>query len=311
MWRNSWRPTILLAVVPMLLALSLASSQAGAEPVPPIKVTDSLPAGSIDFDPATAAFVSLWTIQSATCVKLWNYPDTTSEASSELVPEAAQTTSLSGDGRTYSFTVRSGFGFSPPSTEEVNADSFRVALERFAKLGTLFKTYFSGIVGFDAFAAGSASSITGVTASGDQLSIALTAPDNAFLHKLAMPMLCAVPASTPAAHQNAPLPMAGPYYVDPASFTARVTRRSRCSGTRTTPAAGRGRSRASSTSSAFLQRQASLVPRPTRPRQISSSASRGPSATGSTRATGRAAPPTPVVTSSTLPSLGTGLARWS
>ena len=51
----------------------------------------------------------------ATCAKLLNYPDRAGLAGSQLVPEVAQSLpTLSADRKSYTFTIRSGFRFSPP-----------------------------------------------------------------------------------------------------------------------------------------------------------------------------------------------------
>ena len=52
----------------------------------------------------------------ATCAKLLNYPDTPLPHGSGLVPDVARSLpTVSYDGRTYTFTIRKGFRFSPPS----------------------------------------------------------------------------------------------------------------------------------------------------------------------------------------------------
>ena len=67
----------------------------------------------------------------ATCARLLNYADAEGEAGKKLVPELAEDfPNVSDGGRTYTFEIRDGFGFSPPSTEKVTAESFRHALER-------------------------------------------------------------------------------------------------------------------------------------------------------------------------------------
>ena len=66
-----------------------------------------------------------------TCARLLNYPDAEGDAGRRLVPEVAEDfPEVSDGGRTYTFGIRKGFGFSPPSEEEVTAESFRRALER-------------------------------------------------------------------------------------------------------------------------------------------------------------------------------------
>src|SRR5439155_13987852 len=76
---------------------------------------------SIDFlDPALAYTPQAWSIEYATCAKLLNYPDRAAPAGSRLEPEiAAASPARSADGTTYTFTIRKGFRFSPPSNEPV------------------------------------------------------------------------------------------------------------------------------------------------------------------------------------------------
>ncbi len=67
----------------------------------------------------------------ATCAKLLNYPDKPGLAGSRLVPEVAQSLpTRSADGKRYTFTIRQGFRFSPPSTEAVTAQTFKDTIER-------------------------------------------------------------------------------------------------------------------------------------------------------------------------------------
>ncbi len=212
--------TAAVGVLAVLLTLSLAAGQAAADPTPPIRVVDSLAAGSVDLDPATAGSQSLWTVEYATCVNLLNHPDGPHSVGAGLELEAASSMGVSPDGKTYTFTVAPGFGFSPPSAEQVGPDSFRVALERLAKLNPGIRNeLFSKVVGINEFASGAASSIAGVSVSGNQLTISLTAPDDALPADLATPYMCAVPVGTPLTHQTGTLPMAGPYYIDPATYS--------------------------------------------------------------------------------------------
>ena len=200
--------------------MSLAAGQAAADPTPPIRVVDSLPAANVDLDPATAGSAFLWTVEYATCVNLLNHPDGPRSVGAGLELEAASSMDVSPDGKTYTFTVAPGFAFSPPSSEQVGPDSFRVALERLAKLNAGIRNeLFSKVVGINEFASGAASSIAGVSVSGDQLTLSLTAPDDALPADLATPYMCAVPVGTPLTHQTGPLPTAGPYYIDPATYS--------------------------------------------------------------------------------------------
>ena len=82
-------------------------------------------------DPAVANTLGSWLIEYATCVELFNYPDRPAPAGSRLVPEAAVARpTRSADGKSYIFTIRPGFRFSPPSNAPVTAQTFKFSIER-------------------------------------------------------------------------------------------------------------------------------------------------------------------------------------
>ena len=67
----------------------------------------------------------------ATCAGLLTYPDRPGIGGERLVPDVAQALpSVSADGRTYTFIVRPGFRFSPPSGAPVTAVTFKHTIER-------------------------------------------------------------------------------------------------------------------------------------------------------------------------------------
>ncbi len=155
-------------------------------------------------------------ISYATCAKLLNYPDAPAPTGSRLVPEvAASLPTRSPDGRTYTFTIRSGFAFSPPLREPVTAETFKNSIERSLnpRIG-IASNFVSGIVGQAAYQSGQAEHISGVVAEGSKLSITLVKPAPGFLAQIAMPFFCAVPLNTPT-HPTGPgaIPSAGPYYI--------------------------------------------------------------------------------------------------
>jgi peptide/nickel transport system substrate-binding protein len=136
------------------------------------------------------------------------------------VPEiAAAMPTVSNGGRTYTFRIRPGYRFSPPSNEPVTAETFRHSLERELSPqnewspGPLF---ISDIAGEAAYRAGKSAHISGVRARDDTLSITLLKPAGDFLTRLAMPAFCPVPSSIPVyskQYLTVPPPSAGPYYV--------------------------------------------------------------------------------------------------
>ena len=179
--------------------------------------SDALDWGSSGTDPVgTIIAFDQWQTQYqyATCSKLLNYPDAPGAAGRKLMPEvAADWPTVTDGGRTYTFWIRRGFGFSPPSHEAVTAESFRHEIERVLSNAGRRLSLFSSIVGANAFAAGKAAHISGVSAHGDTLVIRLVRPTPDLPRLLALPWFCAVPAGLPTVGLPYPIPTAGPYYL--------------------------------------------------------------------------------------------------
>jgi YVTN family beta-propeller protein len=176
----------------------------------------------IDFmDPALAS--GSQQLLYATCAQLVNYPDKPGLAGSRLTAEVAQSLpARSGDGRTYTFKIRPGFRFSPPSNQPVTAQTYKDSIERTLdpRMHSPWVSYLADIVGARAYMTGKASHIAGVIASHNTLTIHLLAPAPDFLSRLALPSFCAVPSNTPINRRGVrTIPSAGPYYV--ASYTPR------------------------------------------------------------------------------------------
>ena len=169
-------------------------------------------------DPAVANTLPSWTIMYATCAGLFNYPDRPAPAGSRPEPEVAAAQPVrSADGKTYTFTIRPGFRFSPPSNAPVTAQTFKFAIERALSpkitLGPA-RNFAADIVGVDAYEAGKAKHISGVRARGNTLTVQLTHPSPDILSRLALPHFCAVPPGTPIEVRGVNhVPSAGPYYV--------------------------------------------------------------------------------------------------
>jgi YVTN family beta-propeller protein len=172
-------------------------------------------------DPALAYAGLSWQLLYTTCAKLLNYPDTPGPAGMRLIPEVAKALpARSPDGKTYTFTIRPGFRFSPPSNQPVTAQTFKYTIERSLdpRMRGPYAHYYADIVGARAYMAGKANHIAGVSADGNMLTVHLLAPAPNFLSRIALPALCAVPANTPVnPNGEREIPSAGPYYV--ASYT--------------------------------------------------------------------------------------------
>jgi DNA-binding SARP family transcriptional activator/ABC-type transport system substrate-binding protein len=160
-------------------------------------------------------------IEEATCAKLLNYPDEPARDGWRLKPEIATSMpTRSADGRTYTFTVGTGYRFSPPSNQPVTADAFRYSIERALSPGLGSETPGASVipdmVGESAFRAGTAAHISGLRTVGDRLIVALKRPSADFLDRLALPYFCPVPIGTPIVPdgvQDVAPPSAGPYYM--------------------------------------------------------------------------------------------------
>ena len=171
-------------------------------------------------DPAVAYYTTSWQLGYATGAKLLNYPDRPAPGGSRLVPEVAQSLPrVSADGKRYTFTIRDGYRFSPPSNERVTAQTFKYSIERSLSPKLTLAAHFAGdIVGVDAYRQGRAQHISGVVARGNTLTINLARDARHFQSVLAMPFFSAVPIGTPVDPNGLrAIPSAGPYYV--ASYT--------------------------------------------------------------------------------------------
>jgi YVTN family beta-propeller protein len=172
-------------------------------------------------DPALAYFPQSVQLLSATCAKLLNYPDKAGPAAFQLVPEVAQSLpTRSADGKTYTFTIRGGFRFSPPSNQPVTAQTFKDTIERTLnpRMRSPAAGEFDDVVGARAYVAGRAAHIAGVTVRGNRLTVRLTRPAPDLLARLAQWFFCAVPSNTPIDPKGVRvIPSAGPYRV--ASYT--------------------------------------------------------------------------------------------
>jgi len=171
-------------------------------------------------DPALAYFSHSWQVEYATTCKLLNFPDKEASAGgTRVAPEVARSLpAVSKDGKTYTFTIRSGFKFADGSP--VTAANFAYAINRDLqpKMSSPSTTFIEDIVGAKAVLDGKASTASGVKASGNKLTIKLTkvAPD--FLARITMPFFSAVKTDLPVNPDAIPASQAkgvgcGPYYI--------------------------------------------------------------------------------------------------
>jgi peptide/nickel transport system substrate-binding protein len=167
----------------------------------------SLRGADVDsLDPALSYSVASALLLDTTCALLLRQQQS-------LVPEvAAGLPRVSRDGRTYTFTLRSGFRFSDGTP--VRASAFARAINRTLAPGveSPWAVYTSDIVGAEDVRAGKTAAAAGVTARGTTLVIRLKRPVPDF--PLRTTFLCAVPPALPADPEGiGAFPAAGPYYV--------------------------------------------------------------------------------------------------
>jgi DNA-binding SARP family transcriptional activator len=172
-------------------------------------------------DPALAWNPVVFMAEHATCAGLvLQQPG----AHGRVVPDLATAMPKVRGGRTFTFTVRSGRRFAPPSGAAVTAEDVRSSIERALspKLGSTIPRapqpgmlFLRDVEGVNAFHSGRAPHVAGITVNGRTISFTLTRPSKTFLARLALPFFCTVPGDTPRVHGGLPdpPPSAGPYYM--------------------------------------------------------------------------------------------------
>jgi DNA-binding SARP family transcriptional activator len=174
-------------------------------------------------DPALAsdADVPLWREQllDATCARLLTLRSSPAPLGWRVAPELADLP-MSADGREWTFQIRPGSRFSPPSNAPVTAASMRHTIERGLdpRMGSaaVAPAVLSDLVGLAAFRSGRARHIRGLRARDDRLVVRLRRPAADLPLRLTSRAFCAVPNGTPPSpsrFDETPIPSAGPYYL--------------------------------------------------------------------------------------------------
>jgi ABC-type oligopeptide transport system substrate-binding subunit len=215
MRKSLWYRVPLSLIGVAALAAAVAVTASGGTSAKNASKTLNLSAAQTDVDytdPALAYGVLSWQIEYETCSKLLDYAD----GSSELTPDAAAGLPVvSADGKTYTFTIKSGIKFNDGAS--LSANSFVAAFNRDANpsMNSPVNAFMTDVVGYDNVVNKKASKVSGVTASGNKLTIKLTQADGGLLDELAMPFFCAIePSKTPVNPQGVnTLPGSGPYYI--------------------------------------------------------------------------------------------------
>jgi len=179
---NRFKLVLVLGVLLLLIPVALAAAEGRGDVRGGVAFVDG---GDVDWIDPALSFISFgWQIEYVTCAQLVNYPDAATPTSPQ--PEVAKSVDISPDRLTYTFKLRDGYRFSPPSNAPVTADAFKRALERVRDpaLASPGAGYFRDVVS--------------ITSDGDKrLEIKLARPAGDFLARLALPFGCAVPPDTP------------------------------------------------------------------------------------------------------------------
>jgi peptide/nickel transport system substrate-binding protein len=153
---------------------------------------DQQPAG---LDPAVAQDTEAQSIERLVYQTLLTYASKPGEAGTALVPDLATEVptvanrGISGGGKVYTFHLKPHAGFAPPVSAPVTAADVKWSIERMLRQPMApAKSFYTGIVGAQAYMDDAASSVSGLEAvDRSTLRITLDAPDAAFLHRMALP----------------------------------------------------------------------------------------------------------------------------
>lgn len=153
-------------------------------------VTAAISADPPSLDPAKGFDPTSWSFIHATFVSLLTF-----NKANDVVPWGATSMpTVSKDGLTYTFTLRSGLKFT--DGEPVTAQAYADAIERILNPATKsqLQAFYEIIKGADAFVKGQAKSVSGIDVLGtDKIRFTLTKPDRTFLDVMAIPNASAVP----------------------------------------------------------------------------------------------------------------------
>jgi YVTN family beta-propeller protein len=179
-----------------------------------LRVVSGSPPGSID--PALIYPLAFAVFSAATYDTLVTFQKTAGGSGLQLVPDLALAMpTVTSGGTVYTFTLRPGLRYS--TGRPVRPADFRYAIERVLTLNPTAATFLSRITGASSCRLGKPCNLArGITVddSARTVTFHLTAPDPAFLDKLAFEFTTPVPSYVPAAQPSLhPVPGTGPYMI--------------------------------------------------------------------------------------------------
>jgi oligopeptide transport system substrate-binding protein len=178
------------AVAAAASALTLVAATAQAQPKQGGEMVVTYKDDISTFDPAIGYDWQNWSMIKSLFDGLMDYkPGTT-----ELIPDLAESYTISDDGLVYTFKLRNGIKFH--NGRELVASDIKYSIERAVNPETQSpgQGFFSHIKGFDEMASGAAKELSGITTPDDStVQIELSQPDATFLHIAAINFGFAVP----------------------------------------------------------------------------------------------------------------------
>jgi peptide/nickel transport system substrate-binding protein len=158
--------------------------------------------GSFDFtagfDPTAEYLGTAFGIYSSLLVRtLIGYNHVAGSAGNIVVPDLATNLgTVSKDGLTYTFHLKSGIKFGPPLNREITSKDILFSFQRLGTKALIpgYGFYYEVIKGFKAFEAGTAKDISGITTPDDKTIVfKLTVPTGDFRYRLSMPATGPIP----------------------------------------------------------------------------------------------------------------------
>ena len=176
------------------------------------------------FDPTGEYIGTAWGLYSQLLLRtLVNYPHRAGVAGNALEPDLASAMpEVSEDGRTYTFTIRTGARFAPPVDRQITSRDVAYAFQRIntASLAAQYGFYYVGVIkGMTGTAASPDEPIAGIETPDDRTIIfRLKRPTADFLYRLAMPATAPIPVEvarcfTEAGTYGRYLVASGPYMI--------------------------------------------------------------------------------------------------
>ena len=206
----------LVGILGVVLALAVAAAGCGSSKKTGGSVTELFGTAPDSLDPGMGYTTQALEPDQTAYIPMLTYAHEAGTGGGKLIPGLATALpTVSADGKTYTMYMRQGLLFS--NGQPVKASNFTYAIERALKIpwgGSSFIT--KNIVGSEAYAKGSTSTISGITAddASGKITIRLSSPYGAFDNVLAFPSFAPVPIGTPFKNMPTnPPPGVGPYKI--------------------------------------------------------------------------------------------------